>query len=44
MSEFIIGIMVGLVVGVGVTGYIYNKKIVKIRGELIDIRIDLMNK
>lgn len=44
MAEFIIGIMAGLVVGVGVTGYVYNKKIVKIRDELIDIKTDLMHK
>jgi hypothetical protein len=44
MAEFIIGLIAGLNVGVGITGYIYNKKIVKIRDELLEIKIDLMHK
>ena len=44
MGEFIIGLIAGLNIGVGITGHIYNKKIVKIRDELLEIKIDLMHK
>ena len=44
MAEFIIGVVAGLNIGVGITGYIYNKKIVKLRDELVDVKIDLMHR
>lgn len=44
MAVFIIGIMVGLVVGVGITGFAYNKKITELRKELLEVKVDWLHK
>lgn len=44
MAEFIIGIMAGLVIGVCITGFAYNKKITEIRKELLKVKVDWLHK